>query len=101
MEDKRCHFIGQGSEKALGTLSFASCGVSCWHGRELLGMMSAGDWSEKSSNINPQADVVKSLNEESGSAANSSSKNSRIWAVKIITILFSQICFLVMQIFRT
>lgn len=41
----------------------------------------------QSSNINPQADVVQSLNEESGPMANSSHKNTRIWAVKRIIIL--------------
>lgn len=80
--------VGWSSEKAPGTWSFAGCGVSCWHGRELVGMVSAGDWSEESSNINPQADAVQSLNEESGSTAISSNKNSRIWEVKAITILF-------------
>lgn len=58
---------------------------------------------EKPSNINPQADVVQSLNEESGLTANSKCKNTRIWALKKkkkFTCVLSQLCFLVVQLFR-
>lgn len=61
--------------------------MSCWHGGELVGVVSARDWSEELSNIS-QADVVQSLNNEDGSTANSSSENTRIWAVKTVIILF-------------
>lgn len=42
-------------------------------------MAFARDLLEKASNIDPQADDVHSLNEESGSTANSRCKNIRIW----------------------
>lgn len=61
--------------------------MSCWHGGELVGVVSARDWSEELSNIS-QADVVQSLNNENGSTANSSSENTRVWAVKTVIILF-------------
>lgn len=52
-------------------------------------MVSAGDGAERNHQVStPQADVVQSLNEESGSPANSSSKNNGIWAVKNPIILF-------------
>lgn len=51
-------------------------------------MVSARDWSEELSNIISQADVVQSLNNENGSTADSSSENTRVWAVKTVIILF-------------
>lgn len=52
-------------------------GGSCWSWRELLEMACAWDLLKKSSSINPQAGVVQSSNEASGSAADSRCKNNR------------------------